>query len=88
MSTQYYRKRVTVTTSTTTVNLPPLNQVSLLNVGSADCQLEFDGSIGADSLDLKQNTPMNWNMSPAKLYLKTSSGSTEVFVTGVRREKA
>lgn len=86
--TYYFKKLVTVTTDEQIVGLPRLRQVTLQNIGDADCKVELDNPIdsGSTSLTAAQGIPYSWDFGPDKVYVK-GSGSTTLLITGVRQFK-
>lgn len=97
MKTHFYRRRVSVTSTETSITLPAgLKQIALKNVGSKTCYFDFDNTIDASHL-INLNAGSGWSgeftpdgsgypaevMPLSTLKLKTGgSDTTEVVITG------
>lgn len=87
--TRFFQQTIAVTQTEQVISLPALTQISIINRGAKDCQIEFDGDITVSSMTLDQSVPYNWNFSPTTLHIKAGAGlTTSVFITGVRQIKA
>ncbi len=88
MKSYHYSKKLTATTNQQVLVLPQLRNVSIINTGDNDIQIEFENDINDDSIIIPSGSAYDVPTSFIDLRYKSVEGESVFYVAGLKHQKS
>lgn len=88
MNSNYYSKKLSVTSTEQTFDLPRLRTSRVLNYGSAEVTIEFENDVDTDSIVIPVRGDIEIPADMQNIHYKTASGTATLYIYGLRHFKA
>ena len=85
--TYHYTKKITATITEQKFVLPRLRNISIINTGDDEIQIEFENEIDADSIIIPEGSSYDVSTGFLDLRYKSLTESSEFYITGLLHAK-
>jgi hypothetical protein len=88
METYFYSKKLSATTTEQSLTLPQLRDITIINIGDYNVQIEPDNSIDDDSPVLPVGMSLLLGADHITLKYKATEGTATIYLYGYKHEKS